>query len=611
MNQSFIFGGQTGLTYDQIQKQRDIANELLRANMYTPQNVGEGLSAIGRALAAKAIDKRTTRADEANRQASQARRADAFGSIFGGGSGGAGAPFSPNVTPAAPPSPGAAVADDAMTALGKTPMRPFRDAIASIESDGSGGYAAVGPTHPQLGRALGRYQIMEANIGPWSREVLGREVTPEEFMANPQLQDAIFDGKFGGYVQQFGPEGAAQAWFAGPGGVGKMDRQDSLGTSVAEYTQKFSSALGGAPAPSVGMGNPATIQVIADLLADPYTPPGEKAMLEQAMAMQLQNMDPMRQMEMERARLELDQLRNPQPGFRNMTDEEERAAGLDTSGVYQQGADGSINTIQAPQAPTAQTRIVTGEEAAALGLDPKLRYNVTQGPEGVKADPIGGGTTVNRTDPAPPAGYRNVYNEQGLLIAQEPIPGSPAAAEAEAAARKGEAGNDAALTASDVVTTAANRALEAARQRALGGFGQGAVEMLPWTDSAEVRRNVDVLGSQATIETLTAMREASPTGGALGSVTEGELQILKQKSGALDPSSPTFERDLADYTLTLLRTIHGVETGNEVFRQTWKGAMPEGVGAAPKAEADTGEVPPGIDPDDWKYMTPEERALFK
>lgn len=126
-------------------------------------------------------------------------------------------------------------------------MQQYRDAIASIESAGSGDYAAIGPTNPRLGRALGRYQIMEANIGPWSRDALGREVTPEEFLANPQMQDAIFDAKFGGYVNQFGPEGAAQAWFAGPGGVGKTDRQDVLGTSVGEYGQKFASALGMTP----------------------------------------------------------------------------------------------------------------------------------------------------------------------------------------------------------------------------------------------------------------------------------------------------------------------------------------------------------------------------
>jgi|GEM_PF-6938468 len=124
------------------------------------------------------------------------------------------------------------------------PMDGYRNAIASIESAGSGDYAAIGPKHPKLGRALGRYQVMEANIGPWSQEVLGRSVTPEEFMANPQLQDAIFDGKFQQYVQKFGPEGAAQAWFGGEGGVGQLNRRDSLGTSIADYTNKFSNAMG-------------------------------------------------------------------------------------------------------------------------------------------------------------------------------------------------------------------------------------------------------------------------------------------------------------------------------------------------------------------------------
>lgn len=123
-------------------------------------------------------------------------------------------------------------------------MNQYRNAIASIESAGSGDYAAIGPTHPQLGRALGRYQVMEANVGPWSREILGYEVSPEEFMASPSLQDAIFDGKFGSYVQRYGPEGAAQAWFGGPGGVGQLNRKDSLGTTIGAYTDKFNNALG-------------------------------------------------------------------------------------------------------------------------------------------------------------------------------------------------------------------------------------------------------------------------------------------------------------------------------------------------------------------------------
>jgi hypothetical protein len=127
----------------------------------------------------------------------------------------------------------------------------YRDAIKSIESAGSGDYAAVGPAHPKLGRALGAYQVMEANIGPWSKEVFGREMTPEQFLANPKAQDVIFDRKFGSYVEKFGsPEKAAQAWFAGEGGVG-TNRQDSLGTSVPEYAQKFTQALGGASQPAM------------------------------------------------------------------------------------------------------------------------------------------------------------------------------------------------------------------------------------------------------------------------------------------------------------------------------------------------------------------------
>lgn len=121
----------------------------------------------------------------------------------------------------------------------------YRNAIARIESGGR--YGAVGPNNPRMGRALGKYQIMEANVGPWSQEALGRAVTPDEFLANPQIQDAIFDHKFGGYVQKFGPEGAAQAWFAGPGGVGKTERKDVLGTDVGSYGRKFMQGLGASP----------------------------------------------------------------------------------------------------------------------------------------------------------------------------------------------------------------------------------------------------------------------------------------------------------------------------------------------------------------------------
>ncbi|MFA5952923.1 MAG: hypothetical protein WC807_21920, partial [Hyphomicrobium sp.] len=94
---------------------------------------------------------------------------------------------------------------------------------------------------------LGKYQVMSANVGPWSREVLGREVSPQEFIASPEIQDAIFKGKFGQYAEKYGPEGAAKAWFAGEKGMNDPNRRDVLGTTVASYGDKFSKALGYAP----------------------------------------------------------------------------------------------------------------------------------------------------------------------------------------------------------------------------------------------------------------------------------------------------------------------------------------------------------------------------
>ncbi|MDW9828680.1 hypothetical protein GOB24_13840 [Sinorhizobium meliloti] len=225
---SFLFGGNTKETPESIKRKRELAMAIMGASP-APKNIGEGLNALGSGIVAGVMNRRANKAEDEGRASADtvfksAMQGQLASQIMGT------APSSMGINPASAGASGGSGS--------------YRDAIASIESAGSGDYKAVGPTHPKMGRALGRYQIMEANVGPWSREVLGREVTPDEFMANPQLQDAIFDGKFNSYVQKFGPEGAAQAWFAGPGGVGKTNRKDSLGTDVGTYGRKFMSALG-------------------------------------------------------------------------------------------------------------------------------------------------------------------------------------------------------------------------------------------------------------------------------------------------------------------------------------------------------------------------------
>ena len=125
-----------------------------------------------------------------------------------------------------------------------TKQRVYRNAIASIESRGSGDYKAIGPKNKTLGRPLGRYQVMEGNLPQWSKEAIGREVSADEFLESPEIQDAVFDHKFGQYVGKFkSAVKAAQAWFGGEGSVGKTGRRDVLGTSVGEYGKKFAMAV--------------------------------------------------------------------------------------------------------------------------------------------------------------------------------------------------------------------------------------------------------------------------------------------------------------------------------------------------------------------------------
>jgi len=325
--------------------------------------------------------------------------------------------------------------------------------------------------------------------------------------------------------------------------------------TAADFAGKWTGKFGETVQPAN-----ADIGTIAELLANPYATPGDKAILGALLQQRMDAADPMKRIEMERAQLELEALRNPQAKDTRTDDIREyefaRSQGYD--GTFQQ-----FMTDMKKAGASTQT-VNVGDGAPGLG---KLSTDY-----GYILDPV---TRQPKID-----------QNTGLPMAA-PVPGSPAAMEVVQGQNKAAAANSNAMVASDIVTTAADRALEAAKNRNLGAAGTSIVGMLPWTDSAEVMDQVDVLKAQASIENLTSMREASPTGGALGSVTERELKMLQDKSGRLNPNSPNFERDLADYTRQLLRTIHGDQAGDEIFRQTWKGQIDQPAQAQP-AQKTTG-----------------------
>ena len=121
----------------------------------------------------------------------------------------------------------------------------WANAIANIESRGSGGYSAVGPITRTGDRAYGKYQVMGDNLPKWSKKYYGKVLSPQEFLNNPEAQEAVFRDEFGSYVNQYGnPQDAASMWFTGrPANLGA--RRSDGNTTGAEYLTKFNNFLGG------------------------------------------------------------------------------------------------------------------------------------------------------------------------------------------------------------------------------------------------------------------------------------------------------------------------------------------------------------------------------
>lgn len=199
----------------------------------------------------------------------------------------------------AAPAPSASPMPSAAPAAVSGDMAPYANSIASIESaHEKNPYQALGPVVKSGDRAYGKYQVMGTNVGPWTKEILGQPMTPEEFLANPDAQEKVFAGKFGQYLEKTGnPKDAASMWFTGTTADKGADRQarnpdgSPLGIKGSEYVEKFSAGLGqpsqaaGGSAPAASAAMPAGVsgsqrQLIGKLLANPSTRPMGMAMIQ-------------------------------------------------------------------------------------------------------------------------------------------------------------------------------------------------------------------------------------------------------------------------------------------------------------------------------------------
>lgn len=153
--------------------------------------------------------------------------------------------------------------------------------------------------------------------------------------------------------------------------------------------------------------------------------------------------------------------------------------------------------------------------------------------------------------PPPPAGYR--YNQDFTAI--EPVPGSP---QAQAVTER----RGAQVTAANVVTRDIDRILERLNTAVLPVTGMGAPTMAalvagsPAADVAELRKTIE---GNISFSKLNELRQQSPTGGALGNVTDKDLELLKTTLGSLNQNqSPRqFRENLLNLRNAFMEVIHG------------------------------------------------------
>lgn len=249
----FGLQGQNGPSPEAIQRDRQMAAALMKGGTdYSPvQSWTQGAARLAQALTGSMYNDRAAKAEKDQDTARREMLLRAFGM---GGS-----------TPAAAPGQADGSASTANS------LDAAKRAIAKVESGGSGGYSAIGPATKSGDRAYGKYQVLGANIPQWTQEALGQRMTPQQFLANPQAQEKVFEHRFGGYLQRYGNmQDAASMWFSGKPFAGN-NRSDGY-NSVPQYVGKVLAAAGqggGTPqqqpaqAPAAGGGlNPLIIAAL-------------------------------------------------------------------------------------------------------------------------------------------------------------------------------------------------------------------------------------------------------------------------------------------------------------------------------------------------------------
>lgn len=279
-------------------------------------------------------------------------------------------------------------------------------------------------------------------------------------------------------------------------------------------TRREAAYLGGGQQYAQAAQSGPSTAALMEAANNPWLDAGSRATAQQMLAQRQKQSDPLYQMQLQqeqmglqKGQLELQQMQQPKQGYRVLNAQQAQAMGLDPSKPYQVGPDGKVSQIGGGGVNVT----VGGDNSPGLG---KLSSDY-----GYVLDPATG---------------KPVIDPQTGLPKAAAIPGSPAAQNAASLGDK-QAEKDA-MTArsSSIVTQDIDRALDQSNGFGTTGFLGGLSNGIGGTNAYDLRSTLQTIKGNIGFDRLQQMRDASPTGGALGQVSEQEMSTLQAVLGNLD-----------------------------------------------------------------------------
>mgnify|MGYP001600041401 CR=1 FL=1 len=179
-------------------------------------------------------------------------------------------------------------------------------------------------------------------------------------------------------------------------------------------------------------------------------------------------------------------------------------------------------------------------------------------------------------DKAPP-GYRFLPN--GNLVA---IPGGPAQLKNDALSATATSAQDSALEQAQAQIVKVDQALKNVSGWSTG-WGGATIGKLPGSQAKNLQGDLDTIKANLGFSTLAEMKRASPTGGALGAISESEMRLLTSARESLDREQSQEQ---------LVRNLKAVKTHYEKWAdavmksRSGQGSGPEKIQAAGGGKSD-------------------------